>query len=70
VKKIEFNSGARGLKVDGETRNVNLVANFGTRFPEAADTALSIADLLKGYTPEEQLVILLNVLQDLLRAEK
>lgn len=57
------------VKIDGIWRNLNLVANFGTRLPETVDAMAAIGEALEQFSAAEKFVLLARTLQDLLRGE-
>jgi len=71
--KVEFTSDTIpskwGVSVDGIFRNINMVANFGTKFPEATEAEIAIVEALEQFNVKEKFVILAKTLQDLLRGE-
>jgi hypothetical protein len=71
--KVEFKANTVpkkwGVSVDGVFRNLNIVANFGTKLPEATDAEIAIATALEPFKQKEKFVLLAKAMQDLLRGE-
>jgi hypothetical protein len=58
-----------GVSVDGVFRNLNIVANFGTKLPEATDAEIAIVEALEPFNQKEKFVLLTKAIQNLLRGE-
>jgi len=58
-----------GVSVDNVFRNIGIVANFGTKLPEATEAEMAIVEALEQFNPKEKFVIIAKTLQNLLRGE-